>query len=119
LRGISIGGLFFYLEDRSTIYRVQLLEYSFVGIPANPDALLEKRKLSLREFANLIHTTQAADELENIAALADSGELVEDRAKARAMKMLNLKSIGIPAQPTHNNSQQNQMTIGSKLIIRR
>ena len=43
LNAFSIGGFFYYLEDGYGIYKIDLLEYSFVAIPANPDALIQER----------------------------------------------------------------------------
>jgi HK97 family phage prohead protease len=116
LKGISIGGLFYYMEDKVTIYRVKLLEYSFVAIPANPDALLDMRKLSLREVAELIRTSTATDELENLASLIESGDAVEERIKARAMKML-IPHIVKPGEVEKEKPQSRGFRIGNSIKI--
>lgn len=46
LRSLSMGGIFYYKEDRRTIFKVKLWEGSLVPIPANQDALFQARSLN-------------------------------------------------------------------------
>lgn len=46
LKAMSMGGIFYYEEDRRTIFKVKLWEGSLVSIPANQDALFEVRSLN-------------------------------------------------------------------------
>lgn len=45
LKTLSIGGMFFYLEDYRGIQEITLYETSLVVVPANPDALFTVRSL--------------------------------------------------------------------------
>lgn len=49
LKALSMGGIFYYKEDRRTIFKVKLWEGSLVSIPANQDALFQVRSLNDRE----------------------------------------------------------------------
>lgn len=49
LRTLSMGGIFYYDEDRTTIFKVKLWEGSIVPIPANPRALFTTRALNEQE----------------------------------------------------------------------
>lgn len=46
LKSLSMGGIFYYKEDRRTIFKVKLWEGSLVPIPANQDALFQVRALN-------------------------------------------------------------------------
>lgn len=46
LKSMSMGGIFYYKEDRKGIFRVRLWEGSLVSIPANQDALFQVRSLN-------------------------------------------------------------------------
>lgn len=46
LKALSMGGIFYYEEDRRTIFKVKLWEGSLVSIPANQDALFAVRSLN-------------------------------------------------------------------------
>lgn len=49
LKALSMGGIFYYKEDRRTIFKVKLWEGSLVSIPANQDALFSVRSLNDQE----------------------------------------------------------------------
>lgn len=49
LRCLSMGGLFHYEQDGRGIFRVDLWEGSLTPIPANPDAMVSTRALTLAE----------------------------------------------------------------------
>lgn len=49
LKALSMGGIFYYKEDRRTIFKVKLWEGSLVSIPANQDALFTTRTLNDQE----------------------------------------------------------------------
>jgi HK97 family phage prohead protease len=46
LKAMSMGGIFYYKEDRRTIFKVKLWEGSLVPIPANQDAIISVRSLN-------------------------------------------------------------------------
>lgn len=49
LRTLSIGGIFIYLPDGFGIEKVYLFETSLVAIPANPDALIDTRSITIEQ----------------------------------------------------------------------
>ncbi|MDX2187792.1 MAG: HK97 family phage prohead protease [Opitutaceae bacterium] len=49
LKGLSIGGIFHYLEDRYGIDDIDLFEISIVCVPMNPDALMEARSITIED----------------------------------------------------------------------
>ena len=49
LKAFSIGGMFMYGSNGKAIEEVQLYEISLVPIPANPDALLSRRMVSMSD----------------------------------------------------------------------
>jgi HK97 family phage prohead protease len=49
LKALSMGGIFYYREDKRTIFKVALWEGSLVTIPANQDALFRVRSLNDQE----------------------------------------------------------------------
>lgn len=49
LKALSMGGIFYYREDKRTIFKVALWEGSLVTIPANQDALFQVRSLNDQE----------------------------------------------------------------------
>lgn len=46
LKTMSMGGIFYYLEDQHGIFKVSLWEGSLTPIPANPDAIFSTRSLT-------------------------------------------------------------------------
>lgn len=46
LKTLSIGGMFFYLDDYRGIEEIRLYEVSLVTVPANPDAMFNVRTLN-------------------------------------------------------------------------
>lgn len=46
LKTMSMGGIFYYREDRRAIFKVQLFEGSLTPVPANPMALISTREAS-------------------------------------------------------------------------
>lgn len=46
LKTLSMGGIFYYSEDRHGIFKVSLWEGSLTPIPANPDAIFSTRSLT-------------------------------------------------------------------------
>ena len=65
LRTASIGGRFYY--DGNKIYEVDLYELSVIPIPANADALFEKKSLAQTICETMI-TTETAENTANQAA---------------------------------------------------
>lgn len=49
LKALSMGGIFYYREDKRSIFKVALWEGSIVTIPANQDALFQVRGLNDQE----------------------------------------------------------------------
>ncbi len=47
LKTLSIGGMFMFNEDGRGIERVSLFEISLVAVPANPDAIIQSRSISV------------------------------------------------------------------------
>lgn len=47
LKALSIGGMFFWGSDGKAIESVDLWEISLIPVPANPDALVESRQITL------------------------------------------------------------------------
>jgi hypothetical protein len=46
LKCLSMGGIFYYREDKRGIFKVALWEGSLTPIPANPDAIVSVRSLT-------------------------------------------------------------------------
>lgn len=65
LRSLSMGGLFFYLEDKKGIREVDLFEVSLVAVPANSDCTLLARSLNadLAEKAFQVHLQRHGGEV--------------------------------------------------------
>lgn len=78
LKALSMGGIFYYKEDRRTIFKVKLWEGSLVTIPANQDALFTTRSLNDQEKKFLksagsypdYYTFLHAEQLRNLKGLA-------------------------------------------------
>jgi len=92
INAYSIGGFFYYLEDMRGIYKIELFEYSFVGVPANPDALFNVRTLNLVELKHLINITPKND-LENIGQIIKSGNVVDAKNLKTADRIIT-KALG-------------------------
>lgn len=65
LKTVSIGGRFYY--DGNKIYEVDLYELSVIPIPANADALFEKKSLA-QTICETMTTTETAENTANQAA---------------------------------------------------
>jgi HK97 family phage prohead protease len=97
IKTYSIGGFFYYLEDMRGIFEIDLFEYSFVAIPANPDALFNVRNLDLVEFERLINTSPK-NVLENIEQSIKSGNVVDAKNLQQASRILNKAYAGKTAE---------------------
>lgn len=83
VRTLSMGGLFYYLDDGRGIYKVDLFEGSIVAVPMNQDAIFSARSLTLPEFKSVLaiaNAENAASELlqSTIAGRVVGKELIQD-----------------------------------------
>ena len=68
LKALSMGGIFYYREDKRTIFKVALWEGSLVTIPANQDALFRVRSLNDQEKKYIKSAGQYRDYYEFLRA---------------------------------------------------
>lgn len=79
LRALSIAGLMFLEEDRTTISQVRLWEISLVAVPANPDALID----TVVKMRDLTDEDRKNFDLETAGVRKDR----ESRVKARTTRI--------------------------------
>lgn len=92
IRSLSMGGLFFYLEDGYGIYKVDLYEGSFVAIPMNPDCTFTVRSLSLEEYKALSKFAIAENATDQLRQSTIAGRIVASENISEALKLLPLKA---------------------------
>ena len=85
IRSLSMSGFFYYLEDNYGIYKVDLMEGSFVAIPANPDALFTVRSVSLDEFKGLKKSAQAVNAVDQLRQSTIAGRIVSSADIVKAL----------------------------------